>query len=157
MSDTDKLHYEDFTPGRRFDFLPKTISAEEIIEFASEFDPQPMHLSEEAGRDSILGGLSASGWHTSSIFMRMMIDTYVLRSASEGAPGIDLMQWRKPVLAGDTLAGHSTVEASRLMRSRPHLGIVTFQHELTNQRGHMVLSARNSIMMRLRQTVGISA
>lgn len=151
MTETCKLHYEDFTPGRRFDFTPKTISAEEIIDFAREFDPQPMHLSQDAGRASILGGLSASGWHTSSIFMRMMIDSYVLRSASEGAPGIDLMQWRKPVLAGDTLSGHSTVEATRLMRSRPNLGIVTFQHELTNQRGQLVLSARNAIMLRRRQ------
>ncbi|UJW74302.1 MaoC family dehydratase [Rhizobium sp. SL42] len=152
-----KLHYEDFTPGRRFDFAPKTIAADEIIAFAREFDPQPMHLSEEAGRASILGGLSASGWHTSSLFMRMMIDSYVLRSASEGAPGIDLMQWRKPVLAGDTLNGHSTVETARLMRSRPHLGIVTFQHELTNQRGQLVLSARNAIMLRRRQVEEVSA
>ncbi|WP_159950359.1 MaoC family dehydratase [Rhizobium sp. 18065] len=156
MTETDKLLYEDFTPGRRFGFAPKTISAEEIIDFAREFDPQPMHLSEEAGRASILGGLSASGWHTSSIFMRMMIDSYVLRSASEGAPGIDLMQWRKPVLAGDTLSGHSTVEAARLMRSRPNLGIVTFQHELTNQRGQLVLSARNAIMLRRRQVEEVS-
>lgn len=153
----DRLHYEDFTDGRRFELGPCTVTAEEIIAFAGEFDPQPMHLSEEAGRASILGGLSASGWHTSSLFMRMMIDSYVLRSASEGAPGIDVMQWRKPVLAGDTLAGHSTVEASRPMRSRPGLGIVTFQHELTNQRGQLVLSARNSIMMRLRQAPEASA
>ena len=72
------------------------------------------------------------------------------------APGIDVMQWRKPVLAGDTLNGHSTVEAARLMRSRPNLGIVTFQHELTNQRGQLVLSARNAIMLRLRQVEEVS-
>ncbi|KPF45536.1 MaoC family dehydratase [Rhizobium sp. AAP43] len=157
MTAPDKLHHEDFTEGRRFDLGPRTVTAEEIIAFAREFDPQPMHLSEEAGKASILGGLSASGWHTSSLFMRMMIDAYLLSTASEGAPGIDVMQWRKPVLAGDTLSGHSTVHAVRPMRSRPHLGIATFDHELVNQRGETVLSARNSIMIRRRETGEIPA
>lgn len=152
MTLTDRLHYEDFTEGQRFELGPRTVTAEEIIAFAREFDPQPMHLSEEAGKASILGGLSASGWHTSSLFMRMMIDAYLLSTASEGAPGIDVMQWRKPVLAGDTLSGHSVVQAVRPMRSRPHLGIVTFDHQLVNQRGETVLSARNSNMIRRRQT-----
>ncbi|MGX5664997.1 MaoC family dehydratase [Rhizobium daejeonense] len=145
-----QLYFEDFEPGRFFQLGPKTVEAAEIIEFATEFDPQPMHLSEEAGRASILGGLSASGWHTSSMFMRMMIDSYLLASASEGAPGIDSMEWKKPVLAGDTLKGGSTVEAARPMRSRPHIGIVAFRHELQNQRGETVLLSRNSIMFRLR-------
>jgi len=147
-----KLHFEDFRVGRAFELGPKTVSASEIIEFAQEFDPQPMHLSEEAGKASILGGLSASGWHTSSMFMRMMIDSYLLDSVSEGAPGIDLMEWKKPVLAGDTLKGRSTVEGARPMRSRPHIGIVTLNHELENQRGEIVLRSRNSIMFRRRDT-----
>lgn len=153
----DRLHYEDFTQGRQFELGPRTVTAEEIIDFASEFDPQPMHLSEEAGKQSILGGLSASGWHTSSLFMRMMIDAYVLKAASEGAPGIEFMQWRKPVLAGDTLSGLSVVEEARPMRSRPHLGIVTFGHELRNQRGELVLSARNAVMLRRRESVEAGA
>lgn len=153
----DRLYYEDFTQGRQFELGPLTVTAEEIINFASEFDPQPMHLSEEAGRQSILGGLSASGWHTSSLFMRMMIDAYVLKAASEGAPGIEFMQWRKPVLAGDTLSGLSVVEEARPMRSRPHLGIVTFGHELRNQRGELVLSARNAVMVRRRESVEAGA
>ncbi|MDQ0423180.1 acyl dehydratase [Peteryoungia aggregata LMG 23059] len=153
----DRLHYEDFTQGRQFELGPRTVTAEEIIDFASEFDPQPMHLSEEAGKQSILGGLSASGWHTSSLFMRMMIDAYVLKAASEGAPGIEFMQWRKPVLAGDTLSGRSVVEEARPMRSRPHLGIVTFGHELRNQRGELVLSARNAVMVRRRESVEAGA
>jgi acyl dehydratase len=153
----DRLHYEDFTPGRQFPLGPLTVTAEEIIAFASEFDPQPMHLSEEAGKASILGGLSASGWHTSSLLMRMMIDAFVLKSASEGAPGIDVMQWRKPVLAGDTLSGHSTVDAARPMRSRPHIGLVTFTHRIYNQREELVLHSENSIMMRRRETDGDAA
>lgn len=145
-----KLHFEDFHIGRAFELGPKTVTADEIIEFASEFDPQPMHLSEQAGKASILGGLSASGWHTSCMFMRMMIDSYLSSSLSEGAPGIDVMEWKKPVLAGDTLQGSSTVTAARTMRSRPHIGIVTFAHELQNQRGETVLRSENSIMFRRR-------
>ncbi|KQW28982.1 enoyl-CoA hydratase [Rhizobium sp. Root274] len=157
MTAPDKLHYEDFSEGRRFELGPRTVTADEIIAFASEFDPQPMHLSEEAGKASILGGLSASGWHTSSLFMRMMIDAYVLNTASEGAPGIEFMQWRKPVLAGDTLSGQSVVEEVRLMRSRPHLGIVTFGHEIHNQRGELVMKARNAVMVRRRETAEVLA
>lgn len=145
-----KLHFEDFHVGRVFELGPKIVDAAEIIEFATEFDPQPMHLSEQAGKASILGGLSASGWHTSSMFMRMMIDSYLLSSVSEGAPGIDVMEWKKPVLAGDTLKGRSTVTAARTMRSRPHIGIVTFRHELENQRGETVLHSENAIMFRIR-------
>ncbi|NEJ22034.1 enoyl-CoA hydratase [Rhizobium leguminosarum] len=146
----EKLSFEDFRPGCRFALGPKLVIAEEIIEFAIEFDPQPMHLDEAAGRASILGGLAASGWHTSSMFMRMMADSYLLNALAEGAPGIDLMEWRKPVLAGDTLSGHSTVLESRPMRSRPGMGIVKFRHEVENQRGQLVLVSENSVMLRMR-------
>ncbi|MCL6707008.1 MaoC family dehydratase [Pseudomonas sp. R2.Fl] len=152
-----RLYFEDFEPGREFPLGPKTVDAAEIVEFAAEFDPQPMHLSEEAGKASILGGLSASGWHTSSMMMRMMIDAYLLASASEGAPGIDVMEWKKPVLAGDTLAGRSTVTAARILRSRPNIGIATFRHELQNQRGETVLVSENSIMFRRRAAEGEAA
>lgn len=87
-----EFHFEDFEPGRIFALAHAEITAEAIIAFASEFDPQPMHLSEEAGRASILGGLSASGWHTASLFMRMMYDGWLSRSSSEGSPGIDFME-----------------------------------------------------------------
>jgi acyl dehydratase len=152
-----KLTYEDFQPGQEFPLGPKHVTTEEIIEFASEFDPQPMHLDEQAGRASILGGLAASGWHTSAMVMRMMVDSYLLSSLSEGAPGIDIMEWRKPVLAGDTISGHSTVLEARPMRSRPGIGIVKFRHEIANQRGDAVCMSKNSIMFRMRQKAEVSA
>jgi acyl dehydratase len=152
----EKLSFEDFEPGRRFPLGPKLVSAGEIIEFASEFDPQPMHLDEAAGRASILGGLAASGWHTSAMLMRMMADSYILNALCEGAPGIDLMEWRKPVLSGDTLHGHSTVLEARQMRSRPGIGIAKFRHEVENQRGELVCLSENSVMIRMRPAPGIS-
>ena len=104
-----KWAFEDFEEGGTLLLGTKAVSAAEIVEFASEFDPQPMHLSEEAGKASILGGLSASGWHTCSIFMRLLCDGILLHSTSQGAPGIDYVKWKKPVLAGDTLTARVTV------------------------------------------------
>lgn len=153
MAEPD-YHFEDFTPGRVFPLPERQVSAVEIVEFAAEFDPQPMHLDEAAGKASILGGLSASGWHTGSMFMRMMYDGWLSQSSSEGSPGIDFMEWKRPVLAGDTLSGRSTVVSARELRSRPGIGMVTFLHEVENQRGELVMKGENPIMMRLRTPVG---
>jgi acyl dehydratase len=146
---TDALRtFEDFTPGRRFEFAERKLTAEEIVAFAREFDPQPMHLDEEAGRASILGGLAASGWHTSAVMMRMLYEAYIRGSTSEGSPGVDLMEWKRPVLAGDTLGGHCVVLDARVSRSRPELGIVRFRAEVTNQRGEIVAVCEYINMMR---------
>ena len=104
-----KWAYEDFVEGATFALGTKAVTAAEIIEFASEFDAQPMHLDEAAGKASILGGLSASGWHTCAMFMRLICDGFLLDSTSQGSPGIDYAKWKKPVLAGDTLTGKTTV------------------------------------------------
>lgn len=145
------LAYEDFTEGRSFPLGPKVMEREEIIAFAQEFDPQPMHLDEEAGKASLLGGLAASGWHTNAAVMRLMFDSYVARSTSQGSPGIDRLEWKKPVLAGDTLSGRSTVLAARPLRSRPGLGIVRLENIIENQRGEIVCRSEFSIIFKLRE------
>ncbi len=144
-----QLTFEDFTPGRRFDFAERTLSADEIVAFAQEFDPQPMHLDEPAGRASILGGLAASGWHTSAVMMRMLYEAYIARAASDGSPGVDAMEWKHPVLAGDTLGGHCEVLDARASRSRPEIGIVRMRATVTNQRGETVAFCEYINMMRL--------
>ena len=150
---TDKRWaYEDFVEGASVDLGIKQVTATEIIEFASEFDAQPMHLDEEAGKASILGGLSASGWHTCAMFMRMLCDAYLLDSTSQGAPGIDYVRWKKPVLAGDTLSGATTIVAKRLSKSRPTLGFVTCRHALQNQHGETVIELENTGMFLTRGT-----
>ena len=145
------LHFEDFTPGRRFDYVPRRMETAEIVAFAREFDPQPMHMDEVAGKNSILGGLAASGWHTSSVGMRMMIDAFLGDSTSQGSPGIEFMDWKKPVLAGDTLSGHSLVLDARPLRSKPGLGIVRFRNEILNQTGETVTVSECPIMFRMRE------
>ncbi len=145
-----RFAYEDFNVGDEIPLGPRLVTAEEIIEFAEEFDPQPIHLDEAAGKASILGGHSASGWHTSSMFMRMMCDAFLLNSTSQGSPGVDYMRWKKPVLAGDTLSGHTKVLSKRRSGSRPGLGLVTVVHKLFNQHGVLVLESQNTGMFLLR-------
>jgi acyl dehydratase len=138
--------YEDFVEGASLDLGSKRVTADEIIEFASEFDAQPMHLDEAAGKAGILGGLSASGWHTCALFMRMLCDAFLLDSTSQGSPGIDQVKWKKPVLAGDTLSGRVTVLGKRVSKSRPQLGFVAMRAELFNQRGEAVFELENTGM-----------
>ncbi len=146
-----KWTFDDFAVGMTIELGSKAVTAAEIIEFASEFDAQPMHLDEEAGKASILGGLAASGWHTCCIFMRMMCDAFLLDSTSQGAPGVDYVRWKRPVIAGDELHGRTFIEALRKSSSRPGLGFVTCRHELTNQRGETVLELQNTGMFLTRE------
>ncbi|WP_269930642.1 MaoC family dehydratase [Aminobacter sp. HY435] len=143
--------YEDFVEGAVIALGSKTVMAEEIVEFASEFDAQPFHLDEEAGKASILGGLSASGWHTCAMFMRMLCDAFLLDSTSQGSPGVDFAKWKKPVLAGDVLSGRLTILTTRQSRSKPSLGFVTWHAELLNQRDEIVFEFQNSCMFLTRE------
>ncbi|MHA6641703.1 MaoC family dehydratase [Mesorhizobium sp. A623] len=143
--------YEDFIEGASIDLGSKQVTAAEIVAFASEFDPQPMHLDEEAGRNSLLGGLSASGWHTCAMFMRLMYDGILVDSTSQGSPGIDQVKWKRPVLAGDMLSGRCTVLGKRLSRSKPQLGFVNMRAELFNQRGDCVFELENAGMFLTRE------
>jgi acyl dehydratase len=147
---TPRYAYEDFTQGLKLPFGPRTISKEEIIEFAREFDPQPFHLDERAGKASVLGGLAASGWHTVSLFMRMVWDAYLKDSTSQGSPGIEFNRWKRPVLAGDTLSGFSTVLDRRRSKSMPHVGFLTVYNEIVNQRGEVVCELQHTAMVGLR-------
>lgn len=134
-----KLYFEDFTPGQKIEHGPRLVTREEILAFAAQYDPQPMHLDEEAGRKSMLGGLGASGWHTSSIMMRMICDSFLLDSTSMGAGGVEEVKWQKPVRPDDKLTLRTTILQSRRSRSRPEMGIVRLQYELFNQHGDRVM------------------
>lgn len=150
MQDDDLIHFEDLAPGMTFELAPYEVTADEIVAFATEFDPQPMHLDAAAGKASILGGLAASGWHSCAMMMRMMCESHLKKMAAEGAPGVDYVKWKRPVLAGDTLSGATTVGECRRSASRPAIGIVKVRHRLFNQRGELVLESENPLMVRLR-------
>ena len=112
MSDK-KWAFEDFVTGDVIELGAKRATADEIVAFASEFDPQPMHLDETAGQKSLLGGLGASGWHGCGIMMRMICDGFMLDSASMGAGGVEEVQWTRPIRPGDRLTLRLTVLDTR--------------------------------------------
>lgn len=129
------LSFEDFPVGRFGTFGPRHVTREEIIAFASEFDPQPMHLDEAAASRSMLQGLSGSGWHLCSIMMRMLFDGYIGRTASLGSPGVNEVRWLAPLRPGDDLTLDVDVAEARVSRSRPETGIVTFRSVVRNAAG----------------------
>ena len=98
------------------------MTREEIIAFAAEFDPQPMHLDEAAGAASMMGGLAASGWHSCSLLMRIIADGFILNSTSMGSPGIDEVNWLKPLRPGTQVRVRATVLETRASKSRPEWG-----------------------------------
>jgi len=148
------LHFEDFAPGRAFALGPRAVSRDEIVAFAAEFDPQPFHLDEAAAEASLLGGLSASGWHTCATVMRMMVDGFLGEAASEGSPGVDEIKWLLPVRPGDTLAGEALVLEARRSRSRPNLGICRLRNTVRNGEARTVLLMEYAVMVRAAPEAG---
>ncbi len=126
------LTFEDFPPGPFGTFGPRHVSREETIAFAAEFDPQPMHLDEEAASATMLGGLAASGWHSCCMLMRMLSDGFIGGAAFMGAPGVEEVRWLAPVRPGERLKARATVIETRPSRSRPDMGFVKFRFELVD-------------------------
>ena len=147
---TYKYYWEDFPVGKVREFGGYVVTAEEIIDFATKFDPQPFHLSEEAGKASLFGGLCASGWHTCAMTMRMMCDEFLLETASLGSPGLENIRWIKPVRPGDTLHVRSVVIEARPMESKPHVGLVKVRWETLNQNNEEVAQMEGYGMYRRR-------
>ena len=141
------LTFEDFPPGHFGTFGPRRVTREEILAFAAEFDPQPMHLDEEAASRSMLKGLSASGWHLCSIMMRMMCDGYIGRTASLGSPGVNELRWLAPLRPGDDLTLDVEVTEARVSRSRPETGIVTFRGVVRNAAGQALCEMVSPIIV----------
>ncbi len=126
------LAFEDFPPGPFGTFGPLHVTRDDIIEFASEFDPQPMHLNDEAAGRSMLRSLSGSGWHMSALTMRLLVDGFLGRSVTLGSPGIEEAKWISPLRPGDDLMLDVEVREARPLRSRPDIGLVTFACRLRN-------------------------
>ena len=119
-----RIAFEDLTPGRVLDLGKVEVDRDEMVAFATRFDPQPFHLDEEAGRNSVLGGLCASGWYTASLFMRAYVDHVLSDSTSQGSPGGNELAWLAPVFPGDILHFQLEVIGARRSQSRPNLGLV---------------------------------
>jgi acyl dehydratase len=145
--------FEDFKLGHFGQFGPHRVTREEILAFAAEFDPQPMHLDEEEASRSMLKGLSGSGWHLCSVMMRMMFDGFIGRTASLGSPGVNELRWLAPLRPGDELMLDVDVTEARVSRSRPATGIVTFKAVVSNAAGQALCEMVSPIIVRRRDDV----
>jgi acyl dehydratase len=135
-------YFEDFKIGDITDVGPVSVSEEEIVEFASRYDPQPFHIDPEAAKSSPFGGLIASGWHTTALFMGMFVRSVLLDSASLGSPGVEEVRWTAPVRPGDTLSGRTTVTDVQPSESNPNRGTVFTTNEVFNQNGERVMTLK---------------
>jgi acyl dehydratase len=133
------LYWEDLLPGSVRDLGTVSVDAQQIKEFAAKYDPQPFHLDEEAGRQSMFGALAASGWQTACLAMRLTVDNMLRHTDSKGSPGLDSLKWLKPVYPGDVLNLRHTILESRPLKSRPDTGLVRSRWEMFNQHGDKVL------------------
>ena len=141
-----KYYWEDFTPGRVFETATRSLSEEDIVRFAREFDPQDFHTNPEAARQTPFGGLIASGWHTCGITMRLMCDGYLLETSCVGSPGLEELRWLKPVRPGDALRLKTTVLEATPSTKQANRGTVLFLWETYNQNGEIVASMRGRQM-----------
>jgi acyl dehydratase len=135
-----KRYLEDFEPGEVIEVGSHTFTKDEIVEFATRYDPQPFHVDEEAARKSHWGGLIASGWHTIGVLMRLTVETYIARAASLGSPGIDEIRFLRPVRPGDTIRGRTTILEVVPSRSKADRGHMLARTEGFNQQGELVIS-----------------
>ncbi len=134
--------FEDYVAGSVHRFGPIAVDQDEIIQFAKRYDPQAMHTDSEAAKQTMYGGLIASGWHTAGLMMNLYATHYLPTVASLGSPGLDELRWLKPVRPGDQLWIRVTVMEATPSRSKPDRGIVKSFIEVLNQADEVVLSMK---------------
>ena len=147
-------YFEDYVPGSVHEFGSIAVEEAEMINFARRFDPQPFHIDPEAAKQSLFGGLIASGWHTASLAMRLLVDHYISHVASLGSPGVDELRWLKPVRPGDTLSVRITLLVAQRSRSKPDQGFIRGSTEVLNQHGEVVMTMKSGGFVRCRETDG---
>ncbi|MCF6302304.1 MAG: MaoC family dehydratase [Devosiaceae bacterium] len=143
-------HFEDLFVDQKIDLGATKVTKEMIFEFATEFDPFPFHLDEEAANASLLGGLSASGWHTGAIALAMLLENLPSKLATAGGVGFTNLKWKRPVMVNDTIGGTVTISEMRRVKSRPEWGLITLDFDIRNQKDQqvMTMSLKNLVDVR---------
>ncbi|MEM5438906.1 MaoC family dehydratase [Paraburkholderia diazotrophica] len=144
------LSYEDLEVGRTYEVGTHTFTRDEIIRFAEQYDPQPFHVDDAGAAASPYGTLIASGWHTCSVMMGMLVRNMLQGSTSMGSPGIDDLRWFKPVRVGDTIRMTNSILDKRVSASKPDRGIVSTEWQGINQNGELVITVRSKAIFGLR-------
>lgn len=150
----DERRFEDYGPGVSDSCGPIVVDVDEIFDFATKFDPQPIHVDDEAAAVGPFGGIIASGWHTASLMMRLYVDNFISHDASLGGPGIDELRWPAPVRPDDQLTLRTTVLEARPSRSKPDRGLIRTRCEVSNQDGVVVLTCTLMNLVKRREVAG---
>jgi acyl dehydratase len=148
----DDRYFEDYVAGVVYEYGYTSVSEADIVAFAERFDPQPIHTDAQFADGGPFGGLIASGWHTASLAMRLVVDHYVSRVASLASPGVDELRWPTPMRPGDSLRLRTTILETRRSRSKPDRGLVRTRAELLNQHDQIVLSLVAMNLIRLQNS-----
>lgn len=143
-------YFEDYTAGERHELGAHPVTESDIVSYARRFDAQAFHLDPLAARQSIYGGLIASGWHTGSIMMKLLAEHFISPYSSMGSPGVDEVRWPRPVRPGDVLRLRVTVIDRRRSVSKPDRGLLRLRQECVNQRGEVVMSLTAMMFCRCR-------
>jgi acyl dehydratase len=143
----EERYFEDYAPGMVTNYGPIEVDAAEIIDFARRYDPQEFHVDPARAADGPFRGLVASGWHTASMMMRVLVDRYLSRVASLGSPGVDELRWLAPVRPGDRLWVHITVLEARRSRSKPDRGMLRYLIEVCSERGDILMTVKAMTLM----------
>ena len=144
-------YFEDYEVDRVYKLGSVQVELAEVIEFATRYDPQYFHIDENRAKESIYGGVIASGWHTASMMMRVFADNFLSDVSSMGSPGLDELRWHLPVRPGDTLFVSAIVLETRLSKSKPDRGVMRTRTEVHNQNNELVLSSTAVNFMRRQQ------
>ena len=138
------------------DYGPILVDEAQIMAFGHEFDPQPFHVDPVQAATGPFGGVVASGWHTASLMMRLLVDHFLPRTAGLGSPGVDELRWLAPVRPGDALSLRITVTEARRSRSKPDRGLVQTSNEVFNQHGEPVMTVKTMVLMRCRNSGSVT-
>ena len=147
----DDRYLEDYVVGAIYEFGSITITEDEIVQFGKQFDPHVFHTDQDRAKETIYGGLIASGWHTCGLFMRLYVEHYLPGKASLGSPGVDELRWLKPVRPGDKLSLRITVHKVKPSSSKPDRGVLFSFCEMLNQKNEVVATMMSLNLIRYRE------
>lgn len=144
------IYYEDLSIGQKIEIGPISVTEEEIIEFAKKYDPQPFHVDVEKAKNSLFGGLCASGWHTCSLYMRMLYDGLLINLASLGSPGMNQIRWIKPLFPDETIKGELEIISKTPSRSKPNIGSMIIDSNVFNSNNELIMTLQSISIVRRR-------
>jgi len=146
------IYFEDLNIGQKILIGPISVTEVEIIEFAKKFDPQPFHIDAEKAKDSLFGGLCASGWHTCSLYMRMLYDGLLINLASLGSPGMNEIRWLKPLFPNETIKGELQIISKTPSKSKPFIGSIVIDSKVFNSKKELIMTMQSISIVKKRNS-----